>query len=253
MITERIEDNILIASFEHGKFNSITHESVQQLRAMVKKVNEDDSIKGLVLTGAGKVFSSGFDLPMFLGFKDLKEAVAFFEEAEDVFIDFFMCRKPVIAAINGAAMAGGMILSMACDYRIVKNHPKIQLGMTEIKIGLGLSIVQTEIMRFGLDSDRMYRDIMYFGERFGVEKAKELGIVDEIVEEDQLIARAKQIVTTWIDNPARAFSLLKVSLRRPMEERMRQRLKNENWQDGFKCMFDPQTRATLELVQKMMG
>jgi len=253
MINERIEDNIVIAEFENGKYNSMNLESLIKLKAIIRKVNDDDSIKGLIMTGAGKTFSSGFDLPMFLGFKDLDETVKFFEQAEDVFIDFFMCKKPVVSAINGAAMAGGLILSMASDYRIVKNHPKIQLGMSEIKIGLALSIVQTEIMRFGLDSDKKFRDVMYFGERYSVDQAKELEMVDEIVEEDQLIERAKQIVTGWIDNPGRAFMLLKYSLRKPAEDRMRQRLKDENWQEGFNCMFDPQTRATLELVQKMMG
>ncbi len=253
MLKEQIDDNILIATFEKGKFNPIDLETLRQIKDAVQKVNTDDSLKGLVFTGAGRTFCSGFDLPMFLGFKDLKEAVTFFEEAEEVFIQAFMCQKPVISAINGAAMAGGLILSMASDYRIVKNHPKIQLGMTEIKIGLGLSIVQTELMRFGLNSDRSYRDVMFFGERYDVEKSKEMGIVDEIVEEDQLISRAKEIVTTWIDNPAQAFKLLKYSQRKPWEDKMRQRLKNENWQEGFNCMFDPQTRGTLEMVAKMMG
>ncbi len=253
MLKEHVDEGILIATFEKGKFNAIDLETLLQIKDAVEKVDNDDELKGLIFTGAGRTFCSGFDLPMFLGFKDLAEAVAFFEQAEEVFIKTFMCKKPVISAINGAAMAGGLILSMASDYRIVKNHPKIQLGMTEIKIGLGLSIVQTELMRYGLDSDRTFRDVMFFGERFGVEKAKELRIVDEIVEEDELLPRAKEVVKAWIDNPAQAFKLLKYSQRKPYEDLMRQRLKDENWQEGFNCMFDPQTRGTLELVSKMMG
>jgi enoyl-CoA hydratase/carnithine racemase len=252
MIKERTEDNILIATFDNGKFNSITHDSLKQLSAIIKKVNEDDKIKGLILTGAGKVFCSGFDLPMFLGFKDLNEVLTFFEEAEDIFIDFFMCKKPVVSAINGAAMAGGLILAMASDYRICKNHPKIQIGMSEIKIGLGLSVVQTEIMRFGFDSNTRFREIMYFGERYNVEKARSLGLVDELVADEQLIPRAKEIITTWIDNPGRAFIPLKQGLRFPTAERMRRYLKEMNWQESFKCFFDPQTRGALEMVRKMM-
>lgn len=253
MINQQVEDGILIATFEKGKFNAIDLETLLQVKDAVNRVNTDDEIKGLIFTGAGRTFCSGFDLPMFLGFKDLAEAVAFFEQAEEVFIDLFMCKKPVVSAINGAAMAGGLILSMATDYRIVKNHPKIQIGMTEIKIGLGLSIVQTELMRYGLDSDRTFRDVMFFGERVGIEKAKELRMVDEIVEEDALIPRAKEVITTWWDNPGKAFLLLKYSQRKPYETIMRQRLKDENWQEGFNCMFDPQTRGTLEMVAKMMG
>ncbi|MCP4132524.1 MAG: enoyl-CoA hydratase/isomerase family protein [bacterium] len=253
MINEKIEDNVVIATFEGGKTNPVDLETLRQLRAIVKKVNEEDELKGLVCTGAGRTFSSGFDLSMFLGFKDLDEVITFFNEAEETFIEFFMCKKPVVSAINGAAVAGGLILSMASDYRIVKNHPKIKLGMSEIKIGLGLSLVQTEIMKFGLDSVKKFRDIMYFGEMFDVNKALELEIADELAEEDVLISRAIEVVKGWIDCPGRAFMMLKHSLRKPTEDLMRHRLKNENWQDAFNVFFDPGTRGALEMVLKMMG
>ena len=251
MLKQRTEDNIIIATFDDGRTNTITEEVVNTLGEIISNVNENKDVKGLVLTGAGKTFSSGFDLPLFLGFKDISEVVAFFRKEEEVLINLFMCRKPVVAAWNGAAVAGGFIFSMAADYRIVKNHPKIKVGMNEIKIGLGLSIVQTEVVRFGLDSDKRYRDVMYNGEMFDVQKAKEIGIVDEIVEEDQLIPRAKQVVSQWIDNPGRAFMLLKTSMRKPYEDRMRQRLRDEEWEPAFNIMFDKQTRQFLELGAKM--
>jgi len=249
---EKIEDNILIATFSNGKYNPITLDDLKQLGGMIKKVNETEELKGIVLTGDGKIFSSGFDLPTFLGFKNLDEAIAFFEVSEQVFMDLFMCKKPVISAINGHMMAGGFIAAMGTDYRIIKNHPKIQVSMSEIKIGLGLSIVQTELMRFGLNGDRMFRDVMYNGERYNVEQAKELGIVDEIYDGDDLVGRAKEMVVKWIDNPGRAFSLLKKTLRQPALDRMEYYLKNSDWKSGFNCIFDPQTRATIEAVSSMM-
>ena len=106
-------------------------------------------------------------------------------------------------------------------------------------------------MRFGFDSDKKFRDIMYWGELFDVERAKEQGIVDEIVEEDRLIPRAKEVISSWIDNPGRAFTLLKTSLRKPYADRMRRRLRDEDWASGFNCMFDKGTRALLELGAKM--
>ena len=251
MLKQNNENGIIIATLDDGITNTITEDVLLNLDALIRDINEKDDLKGLVVTGAGKTFCSGFDLPMFLGFKDLNEVVAFFKKAEEIFINLFMCRKPVVFALNGASIAGGFIMSMAADYRLVKNHPKIKLGMNEIKIGLGLSIVQTEIVRFGLDSDRRFRDVMYFGDMYDVQKAKEFGIVDEIVEEDQLIARAKQLVSQWIDNPGRAFMLLKSSMRKPYEDRMRQRLRDENWQEHFNIMFDKRTRQFLELGAKM--
>jgi len=254
MLNTKVEDGILIAEFANGKFNTITRETLKQLREAVEKTNADPSVKGIVLTGQGRMFSSGFDLPTFMGFKDLKEVVGFFTEwAEPVFMEFFMCSKPVVAAINGAAMAGGLILATACDYRIAKNHPKIQLGMTEIKIGLGLSVVQSEIMKFGWDSAVRFRDIMYNGDRYTVDQALSIGMVDELAEEEALIPRAKEMVAKWYDNPGKAFGMLKKGLRQPVADRMKHYLENSNWQDGFNCFFNPETRGAIDFVMKMMG
>jgi enoyl-CoA hydratase/carnithine racemase len=184
---------------------------------------------------------------------ELKEAIDFFEMEEEVLLALFTCEKPVVSAINGHCAAAGLIYSMAADYRIAKNHPKIKIGMSEIKIGLGLSIAQHEVMRFGLDSDLKFRDVMYFGEMVGVERAKEMQLIDEVVEEDQLIDRAKQIITTWIDTPNRPFIQMKRLLRMDTAKRIQKKLKEENWQDGMNTFFKEDVRQTLEFVQASMA
>lgn len=253
MLKEKIEDNIVIAVLSNGKTNSVTFETLSQLDLIVKKVNEDESLKGIVLTGEGRFFSSGFHLPMFLGFKNHGEVVDFFLKEEEILINFFACKKPVVSAINGHCAAAGLILSMAADYRIAKYHPKIRLGMSEIKIGLALSIAQNEIMRFGLDTDKKFRDVMYFGEMFGVEKAKEMGMVDEIVnDDDELIRRAKEIVALWIDTPSRPFITMKKLLKKDTVDRIRERLKDPEWKEALHCFFREDVRATFEFVQASM-
>jgi len=252
MLNEKLEDGIIIATFEHGKTNSLTLETLRKLRDIVKKANQDDAVKGIVLTGAGRTFCSGFDLPMFMGFKDIDEVGNFFDEVELILVELFECSKPVVSALNGHAIAGGLIFAMATDYRIVKNHPKISIGMSEIKLGLGLTIAQSEIMQFGYESARKFRDLMYFGRMLDINTAKELGIVDEIVEEADLIGRAKEIVKKWIDNPGRAFIKLKEGLKKPTADRIRKRLAEENWKEGFKCFFDKDVRGAIEFVMSMM-
>jgi len=252
MLNEKIEDGIIIATFENGKTNSLTMDMLRGLGAIVKRANEEDAIKGIILTGAGRTFCSGFDLPMFMGFKDIKEVGDFFDEVEEILVELFMCHKPVVSAINGHAIAGGLIFAMASDYRIVKNHPKITIGMSEIKLGLALTIAQSEIMQFGYDSNKKFRDLMYFGRMFDINAAKEYDIVDEIVEEADLIPRAKKIVSKWIDNPGRAFIKLKEGLKKPTADRIRKRLAEEDWKPGFKCFFDKDVRGAIEFVMAMM-
>lgn len=252
MIKERVEDGIVVITLSHGSTNSITLDTLRQIDAIVKRVNEDDALKGIVLTGEGRFFSSGFHLPDFIAFQTHAETIAWFEEEEEHLVNFFTCDKPIVSAINGHCAAAGLIWSCAADYRVAQNNPKMRLGMSEIKIGLALSIAQAKVVRFALDSDRTYRDVMFFGEMMGVEKALEIGMIDEIVEEDQLIARAKQIVTTWIDTPNRPFIPIKKVMKQEVADTIRQRLANDPWRDAFDCFTKPEVRGTLEFVQSMM-
>ncbi len=253
MLKKEVQDNIVIASLTDGKTNAVTMETLKQLKEIVAEVNENDSLKGIVLTGEGRFFSSGFSLPMFIGFETPEEVVSFFEEQEEILLDFFTCKKPVVCAMNGHCAAMGLILAMASDYRIVKNHPKIKLGMSEIKIGLGLSIAQSGVMRFGLDSDKKYRDVMYFGEMMDVTKALDMEIVDEVVEEENLLPRAKQIISQWIDTPNRPFIQIKHSLKAERTVQIKKALKEENWQETLtKTLLSKDVKATLEFVQATM-
>ncbi len=253
MIKKEIQDNIVIAQLSDGASNAVTIETLRELKAIVDEVNETQDLKGIVLTGEGRFFSSGFSLPMFVGFETREDVVSFFTEEEEILMDFFTCKKPVVSAMNGHCAAMGLILSMASDYRIAKNHPKIKLGMSEIKIGLGLSIAQSGVMRFGLDSDKRYRDVMYFGEMVGVEKALEMEIVDEVVEGDNLIDRAKEIICLWIDTPNRPFVQIKQGLKREAAKTINQTLANENWQDLMaQTLLNQDVKATLSFVQAAM-
>jgi len=253
MLKKEIQDNIVIATLTDGASNAVTIETLRQLKKIIDEVNEKDELKGIILTGEGRFFSSGFSLPMFVGFETAEEVISFFEEEEKILLDYFTCKKPVVCAMNGHCAAMGLILAMASDYRIVKNHPKIKLGMSEIKIGLGLSIAQSSVVRFGLDSDKRYRDVMYFGDMVGVDKALEMEMVDEIVEVENLISRAKEIICLWIDTPNRPFIQIKHSLKSGTADRIKQSLEKENWQDVMvQTLTNKDVKATLSFVQAAM-
>jgi len=252
MLETRLDDQILIATLTNGKTNSITRETLEKLERAVNQVKTDEAVKGLILTGNGRFFSSGFDLYTFMGFKELDEAVEFLTYADKVLLDLFLCPKPVVCAMNGHSAAGGLILAMASDYRIITDHPKIKVGMSEIKIGVPLSVAQSAVMRFGLDSDKRFRNVMYFGEMIDVKTALEREMVDEIVDGDKLIQRAKAIVSLWIDTPARPFCRLKEELKNETGNRIRKRLKETDWHHGMECFFKKEVKDTLAFVQSTM-
>jgi len=253
MVKQIIEDNILIAKMDNPPTNSITFETLNLVREAIKKVNEDDTLKGLIFTGEGRFFSSGFDLPTFLSFKGREDILNFFNVEEEMLYEIFTCSKPVIAALNGHCTAAGFIMSMGCDYRIAVDHPKPKMGMTEIKIGLGLTIAEMELVRFGLNSDRDLRDVMYNGERFSFQDGLAKGYIDELADADKLIEKAKEKICLWIDQPGRAFINIKRGIRLPAATSLRNRLDNENWQDPLcECMENPQVKGVLQMVQASM-
>lgn len=253
MIKKDIQDQIVIVTLTDGKTNAVTSETLDQLAQIVAEVNRDPALKGLVLTGDGRFFSSGFSLPMFVDMETREDVIDFFTREEQVLLDYFTCQKPVVCAMNGHSAAMGLILAMASDYRLVTDHPKIKLGMSEIKIGLALSIAQAAIVRFGLNSDKAFRNVMYFGEMVGVDKAVDVGFADEVVAADQLIARAKEIVCLWIDTPNRPFIQLKQAMKADTVRKIQRELAVENWQDGLcDALLNKDVKATLAFVQAAM-
>lgn len=249
----RVEDNIIIFTFKNGKVNSISTETLQGLEQAVDRVNNEEELKGIVLTGEGKFFSGGFDLETFTTFESGDAILKWFEYEEQVLLKLFTCKKPVVAAINGTATAAGMIVSMACDYRIVKNHPKIKLGMTEIKLGLALTPAEGEIMRFGLDTDKKYRDVIFGGELFNPEYAVAQGIFDEMAEEAELVEKAKAKVCAFIDTPGRPFILLKQLEKQHAAAIIEKGIKEFEWDVLVKIFTDEKVIGTLKMVKQAMG
>ena len=254
MVQHIIEDNIMIVRFSNPPTYAMTFQSLTGIRDAVKKVNEDSSLKGLIFTGEGKFFCSGFDLPTFLAFKTQQETAEFFTIEEEMLYELFTMKKPAIAAVNGHCTAGGFIIAMGCDYRIATDNPKPRMGMTEIKIGFGLTIAEMELVRFSLNSNRDLCDVMFEGERMSFQQAHSRGYVNELVDEGRLIARCKEKICGWIDLPGKAFISLKEGIRFPVAQEIRRRLDTEDWISPlFKSINNTEVRSVLETLVKSMG
>ncbi len=253
MMKYYVENNIAYAIFNNGKTNAITYDTLKILRNVIDDVSQNNEIKGLILTGEGKTFSSGFHPPLFLHLETFEQVVEFFLSVEHLFLDLFSLSKPVIAAMNGSAVAGGLLLALTADYRLVIDHPKIKIGMTEIRLGLGLTLAQTEIIYFTLGNFLNFRNLLYFGELNDIIWSKDHNIVDEIISEDKLIGRAREIIFNWVDNPnpGKGYKMLNDTLKRPFVDRIKYRLENENWQERFKVLLNPDVRTVLKKLEEV--
>lgn len=249
-----VEDDIIIFTLKKGKTNPISTETLQGLSEVVERANQEEQIKGIIITGEGRYMSSGFDLQTFTSFESPQAIIDWFTYEEETLYKLFTCSKPVIAAINGHATAAGMIVSMACDYRICVNHPKIKLGMTEIKIGLSLTPAEAEIMRFGLATDVNYRDVIFKGELFDPGWALERRIVDELVDNvDELMQKAKAKVSSLIDTPGRPFILLKDMQKRHAAWAIRDGIEAYDFQLLVDTFTEESVIATLRSVMQAIS
>ena len=103
---------------ERGKVNALDEEVVDELAECFRRLAGDPDVRSIVLTGTGKFFSFGFDIPGFLGHS--KEAfLAYLRKFAALYRDLFAHPKPVVAALNGHAVAGGCMLALACDARLM--------------------------------------------------------------------------------------------------------------------------------------
>ncbi|MSR16148.1 MAG: 3-hydroxyacyl-CoA dehydrogenase [Gammaproteobacteria bacterium] len=177
--------------------NVITPEFVQELTDATQRLASDAAIRGAVITSSKADFMAGADLKWLLAsmdtIKDAKSAMAFAVPLNTLYRKLETCGKPLVAAINGTALGGGLELALACHYRVAADNPATRIGLPEVLVGLlpGAGGTQRLPRLIGI---RDALQIMVEGTHLTVAEAAAKKIVDKVVAPAQLIATARQ----WI-------------------------------------------------------
>ena len=179
------------------KRNAISFDLIDDLLRALEEVAKSDAII-LIVTGAGKAFCSGLDL------ENLKALLGCTPEQnlEDsqtmvrLFRAIYEFPKVTIAAVNGAAIAGGTGLALLCDFTLAV--PEAKFGYTEVRIGFVPAIVSTFLLR--QVGEKQARDLLLTGRIFDTEEAARLGLVNEIVPSEKLMARARELAAQLMEN-----------------------------------------------------
>ena len=205
------ESGIATVTIQRPKVNAINEQVVFELRDVFRDLAIDKHIKAVILTGEGSFFSFGFDIPEFMDYP--KDAFhRFVLSFSDLVQRIFIFPKPLIAALNGHTIAGGCILAIACDRRImVKGKPRIALN--ELTIGASVFTSVSEILKFTV-GPRNAQSILYTGRMYSGEEALDLGLVDEAhpAEDfgDAVLASARD----FAERSGEAFGTIKRHLRK---------------------------------------
>jgi methylglutaconyl-CoA hydratase len=179
------------------KRNAISFELIDDLLRGLKEVETSDAIV-LIMTGAGKAFCSGLDLDNLKALigrspeQNLKDS----ETMVRLFRALYKFPKVTIAAVNGAAIAGGTGLALLCDFTLAV--PEAKFGYTEVRIGFVPAIVSTFLLR--QVGEKQARDLLLTGRIFSAEEAVRMGLVSEIVTPESLMARARELAALLMEN-----------------------------------------------------
>src|SRR5262252_5215226 len=179
------------------KRNAISFELIDDLLQALDEIAKSDAIV-LIVTGAGKAFCSGMDLDnlkALLG-RTPEQNQQDSETMVGLFRSIYEFPKPTIAAVNGAAIAGGTGLALLCDFTLAA--PEAKFGYTEVRIGFVPAIVSTFLLR--QVGEKIARDLLLTGRLFDAEEARRIGLVNEIVPGDQLLGRANELAAQLVEN-----------------------------------------------------
>jgi enoyl-CoA hydratase len=208
---------VAVVTMRHGKANTLDVEFCAALRHQFTQFAAS-STQAVVLTAEGSIFSAGVDLRRFLdgGSTYLRE---FLQALHDLYETIFFFPKPLVAAINGHAIAGGCVLACTADDRLMAREDG-RIGVTELLVGLPFPPLALEIMRFAT-AHHSFQEVIFGAATYAPDEAIGRGLIEEVVVEpaallDRALAAADALAAI---SPA-AFALTKMHARQPVRDRL---------------------------------
>ncbi len=198
VITERIHDIAILTLNRPDKRNALSPELVQALKIAVDGIAEDESVRAVILTGAGKAFCAGADLAYLQKLSQFSEKQNLEDSRglSELFEKMYRLPKLTIAMANGPALAGGCGLAMCCDY-IMADRNNSRFGFTEVRIGFIPAIVMNFLIR-KIPLNAAFH-LAVSGEILSAADALKAGIINEIIEEKELRERTLQFAENMLN------------------------------------------------------
>lgn len=243
-IQTQISDGIATLTIVRGKVNAINEEVVIELSSQLNELLHSSAARAVVLTGQGAFFSFGFDIPEFLTYTK-PNFMRFLYKFTDLYTEIFTYPKPVVGALNGHTVAGGCMLALACDERIMASG-KAKIALNEITFGAAVFAGSVEMLRHCV-GPKHAQTVVYEGAMYQAEQALALGLVDRIEEPAAVLERARARAVELATRDAAAFAAIKSLLRDPIAGEMRQR-ERASIERFANLWYSESTRAQTEKI-----
>ncbi len=229
------------------KLNALDHQTISELAAVFMALRADTSVRAIVLTGSGnKAFVAGADIEELASASAL-EAQAMSAAGQRMMLSIEQLGKPVIAAINGFALGGGLEIAMACHLRIASEQA--QMGLPEIGLGLmpGFGGTQRAVRLMGRGAAL---ELCLLGNRIDARRAYELGLIHRIVPGAELLAEADALAARLAASAPHALRAILDAVQRASELSIEQGLEYESLGFGTLCATDDMREGTRAFLDK---
>jgi enoyl-CoA hydratase len=205
-------DQTAVVVFARPPVHAFNLAFIAELHERLDGLAEDLPSGGLVLTGEGDVFSAGVDFKEVPAYPD-RDKVAMLEHINAVVALLYGLPTATVAAVNGHAIGGAMVMMLACDARVMADTPA-KLGLTEVTAGIPYPACPMEVVNAEIEPGYR-RHLVLSGELIGAEAARAHGLVDEVVSSEDLLGRAIELARTRA--AARSYAEVKQQLKaRPL-------------------------------------
>ena len=237
LLCVEVEAGIATVRLQRPPMNALNVEIQEALRAASEEVTERRDVGAVVLYGGEKVFAAGADIKEMeqMSYADM---VFHSRRLQSAFTAVARIPKPTVAAITGYALGGGCELAMTCDFRVAAKNAK--LGQPEILLGLIPGAGGTQRLS-RLVGPAKAKDLVYSGRFVSADEALAIGLVDEVVEAEDVYAAARARVEQYVGGPALALRAAKEAIDRGLEVELDTGLEIESMQ--FASLFATKDRA----------
>ncbi len=241
---DKKEEGYVIVELNRPKVNAINFQMVQEIRETFKQLGEDDTVKGVILTGLSGVFSAGLDLIELYDF-DETQMGSFFLAFGSMHKELAMFPKPFISAIGGHCPAGGTVITVTSDYRVMADNEKYKIGLNEMAVNVQISINFVEAYTYWLGRGTAYRYLME-GKLMNPQEALETGLVDEIVPLEEVLDQAEKKMQVYLQAEPTIWSNTKAKLRRTWFANLtNEEASQQELEEVSKVWWSPSVRAKL--------
>ena len=232
-----------IVQMNRGKVNAINHEMVKELIAIFTELENDPEVKGIILTGQPHYFSAGLDLIELYQY-DEDQIKEFFIDFGGLYIQLMQVTKPLICAITGHSPAGGCVLAVACDNRIMAEGDRYTIGLNEVAVNIQISQNLVESYSFWMGTSLANRYILE-GKLLNGQEALVSGLVDELVPLDQVLERAEKKMQHYMKADQEILINTKKKLRKPLLDTLDVDAE-ESIKEAIPLWWKPEIRAKMK-------